>query len=231
MLDRIISPLCVCCQKEVLNPVCGLCPECFNSLFKLKNAVRCAYCSFPVNEGSNICGKCFSEKNFFDYSFFLFPYDNCGKALVQSVKFKDRIEFLSVVDYFEKEISQFVEKASPDCITYIPSSLFHFLKRGYTVPARLGKLLSLKYSIPFKKLIYAKKAYKKSLFKADSPSERREIVKGFFKVKSGERFGSVLVVDDVFTTGTTVNAVSRLLKRKKVAEKVWVFTLARVVKK
>ena len=184
-----------------------------------------------MGEGSNICGGCFLEKNLFDGSFFLFPYEDCGKALVQSVKFKDRVEYLAVIDYFEREISEFLDKYSPDCITYVPSSLFHFLQRGYTVPARLARLLSVKYAIPFEKLVYAGKIYKKSLFKTNSPAERKKIVKDFFKVKRGKKFKSVLVVDDVFTTGTTVNRVCGLLKKEKIAEKVFVFTLARVLKK
>ncbi len=231
MLERVVYPLCNCCQKKTFKTIFGLCKACFDTLVSFNPESRCIHCGYPLPKDSNLCGRCFAEKNSFDGGFFLFPYNSCGRALIHSVKFDDKPEYLDIVSYFENTILGFVKERDIDLITYIPSSLFHYVLRGYSVPREIAKRISLISGIPFKKVVYTKRVYKKLLSRSKSVKERKEIVRNFFRVKTGKvKVESILVVDDVFTTGTTLNAVSLLIKKNKIAQKVYFLTLAMVVR-
>ncbi len=230
MLEKIVYPECICCGKVIEKSRSGLCDECFNSLVCNDFVSRCKYCSYPLSSGSNICGRCFKGDLKFDGGLFLFPYDECGKSLIHSIKFKDRIEYLEILNYFGKEIEVFLKNKDIEVVTYVPSSLYHYLLRGYTVPREIAKVISACYSIPFQKIVFTTKPFKRLLSKTKSVSDRKKIVKGFFRVKAEKKYKSLLLVDDVFTTGTTVNSISGLLKKKKIADKVYFLTLAMVLK-
>ncbi|BBB32997.1 phosphoribosyltransferace [Thermotomaculum hydrothermale] len=229
MLEKIIYPECYCCKKVVKRIKFGLCEECLGSLTKVEFESRCKYCSFPLPSGSNICGRCFKEKREFDGGFFLFPYNDCGKALIHSIKFKDKIEYLKILESFNLQIHEFLQDKEIEVLTYVPSSIYHYLKRGYSVPREIGKILSSSLGIPLKKLVFTRKPFKKLLSSTKTASERRKIVKSFFRVRSKHQYKSLLLVDDVFTTGATVNRISKLLKREEIAEKVYFLTLAMVI--
>ena len=231
MLEKIVFPLCNCCKKQTTETKFGLCFSCFEKLISFNPENRCKYCGYPLEKGSNICGKCFSRKSFFDSGVFLFPYNECGKALIHSIKFEDKLEYLEVINFFINQLTDFINGKEIDFITYVPSSLFHYLSRGYSVPRELAKRLSSFFNIPYKKIVYTKRPYKKLLSKSKSVKERKSIVGNFFRVKSdGRKANGILLVDDVFTTGTTVNTVASLVKKNNVAEKVYFFTLSMVVK-
>ena len=148
---------------------------------------------------------------------------------MHSIKFKDKIEYLKIVEYFRNSIEGFLEEEGIELITYVPSSLYHYLLRGYTVPKEMARLLSNLYGIPYKKLVFTNRPFKRLLSKTKRVEDRKRIVKGFFRVKSGERYGNILLLDDVFTTGITINTIARMLKEKGVAERVFFLTLSMVV--
>ncbi len=229
MLEKVIYPQCACCGKVVKTATFGLCGDCFNSLVFNRFENRCKYCSYPLNTGSNICGRCFKEQRKFDGGIFLFPYNECGRTLIHNIKFKDKIEFLKVIEYYTDEIKEFITSKEIELITYVPSSLYHYLSRGYTVPRKIAIHLSEKFSIPFKKIIFTSRPFKKLLSTSKGISERKKIVNTFFTVRSKECYGSLLVVDDVFTTGTTINHIASLIKREKISEKVFFLTIAMVL--
>lgn len=148
---------------------------------------------------------------------------------MHSIKFKDKIEYLKIVEYFRNSIEGFLEEEDIELITYVPSSLYHYLLRGYTVPREMAKQLSNLYGIPYKKLVFTKRPFKRLLSKTKKVEDRKRIVKGFFRVKSRESYGKILLLDDVFTTGITINTIARMLKEEGITKQVFFLTLSMVV--
>ncbi len=228
MLDKIIYPECNCCKRIVESVRFGLCDDCMAGI-KVNFSNRCNLCSNPVPDGSNICGRCFSSKVYFDRGFFLFPYNDCGKALIHSIKFKDHPEYLKVIDLFKIQIFSFFDEIRPQVITYVPSSFNSFFKRGYSVPKRMAIMLSNLSGVELKRLVFTKKLFKKRLSLTKSVNERKKIVKRSFEVRAKGNYERILIVDDVFTTGSTINFISKRLKEKGIGERIYFLTLAMVL--
>ncbi len=228
MLNLIIKPMCFHCKEKEISAF-GLCDNCLSELKSINNKNRCKICGFVITGAGTICERCFRAKDSFDKAYFLFSFEDAGRTLVHNIKFKDKLHFLNVVEVFKNDqLNCLMEEV--ECITYIPSPYFTFAKRGYNVSFQIGESLSKMYNVPIVKLFSSNKLYKKRLSITKTKEERKKIINNFLKTKKcNKAFNKILIVDDVFTTGTTLNKASKLLKTSGTAKECFVFTLARVL--
>jgi predicted amidophosphoribosyltransferase len=228
MLNIIIKPLCLHC-KENPQESFSLCEKCFHNLQEADKKSRCGICGFPIEGKGTICERCFIAKDCFDKAYFLFPFKDEGKTLIHNIKFKDKLHLLSIIERLKgKRLDILLNDI--DCITYIPSPYLTFAGRGYNVSFEIGKKISELYGIEVVKLFKTNALYKKRLAVTSNKKERKQIVDKFLKLKKTNRsFNKILIVDDVFTTGVTLNGATKLLKESGIAKMCNVFTLARVL--
>ncbi len=113
-----------------------------------------------------------------------------------------------------------------DLVTFVPSTALKVAKRGYNQAAVLAKEIAAKTGKPNRNVI--RRIKRTSDQNKLSLEERRENVRGVFKAYKSENLKrrSVLLVDDVYTTGSTVNECAQAL-RKAGAERINVLTIAR----
>jgi predicted amidophosphoribosyltransferase len=107
---------------------------------------------------------------------------------------------------------------------------FGVFMRGYNQTYALATALSKLINLPVEKLLEKKKLSKRQAKKGRA--ERLKLTENAFKLKKGAKVKglSVLLVDDVTTTGATAQAIASLLK-KKGASKIYLLTVASVGKK
>jgi ComF family protein len=117
--------------------------------------------------------------------------------------------------------------ARPDvvCIASVPPDRERRLKRGYHAPAGLARELGARWGLPVEPLLVRTRtsAPQRGL---DDAARRRNVA-GAFRARASPR--KVLLVDDVYTTGATVNAAASAL-RKAGARRVEVVTFARTIR-
>ncbi|MBP1708466.1 MAG: amidophosphoribosyltransferase family protein [Deltaproteobacteria bacterium] len=121
--------------------------------------------------------------------------------------------------------------ASPELLIPVPLHTRRLRERGFNQALLLAQNLSRRTGIPCDKRILRKE--KSTLPQVNlSGAEREKGVRGAFKIaeKKDLRGTSILLVDDVYTTGATVNECSRVLMAGG-AKKVDVLTLAHAVKR
>ena len=116
-----------------------------------------------------------------------------------------------------------------DLLIPVPLHPRRLRERGFNQSLLLARHLSRRLGLPCEAEVLVKVKDTPSQTSL-SPAERQRAVRGAFEVMKGERIREkrVLLVDDVFTTGATVNEASRVLLRAG-AEEVLVITLARSV--
>jgi predicted amidophosphoribosyltransferase len=121
----------------------------------------------------------------------------------------------------------YTEKINPDWTTFIPTNPWRYwFLRGFDPVEEMLKGADQ----PYEKILKCSLKWRKPLSRAKSVEERKELVKDVFKIDSrfaGKLEGkTLLVVDDILTSGATAEAVGGLLKSVG-AERVYFFAFFR----
>jgi ComF family protein len=187
----------------------ALCLGCLNDLAFNTNA--CPGCAKP-NDVSRTCTDCLSRPwVFIDHAWAPFQYHYPTNHLIQHMKFKQGIDVASSLGYVLSELPLYVSSPLPDCIIPIPLHSSRLVSRGYNQSVELARPLSKRLGIQLDKT--SCKRVRATRPQSDLPTKKRkENVRNAFSVSAGISYGHVLLVDDVITTGSTVNELARTLR-------------------
>jgi ComF family protein len=229
VLNLLFPPLCIACRAQVGEA--GFCASCWSGITFL-DGPGCACCGlpFPVAlEGENICAACLARPPAFDTARAILVYDQTSRGAVLALKHADRLD---LVPGFARWLSRVgrTALADSDLVVPVPLHPFRLWRRRYNQAAELARRLARDGSLSYAAAL-ARSRPTPSQGAMTSAKARRRNVLGAFKVPDPARVAArrVLLVDDVLTTGATVEACARALKRAG-AKRVHVLALARVVK-
>lgn len=171
----------------------------------------CQRCGFPVlHPVSCYCDACFEKPPYFDQVLALFHYLWPVHHWVQQLKFQRKLEVASYFGQLMVERFQFV--IAPDIIIPIPLHAQRQKSRGFNQAIELAKPLAKALSIPLSTSIA--KRIKATTPQSSTASRARWLnVEDAFLIEGNVVGKSILIIDDVMTTGATVNALSLALKQ------------------
>lgn len=217
LLDFIYPPLCLLCHQRLDNGEDFVCPNC-SSLLKPS-----ARLTIPAEQaGSQLLHPCW-----FTQSTAFFSYTPELQKIIHAFKYQG----LSRLDaFFEKEILKRWEGIflEGDCLVPVPLHSARLRERGFNQSEVLGRLFSRHIGLPCDAGILERVRYTEQQAKLNA-EERRRNVQGAFRVRSRESLmhRHLVLVDDVLTTGSTLNECARVLVEAG-ASRIDVLTLARV---
>ena len=232
LLVLLIYPhKCPSC-KNIINTE-GFCVSCWKKLIFIHKPY-CAVCGKPIDivtEMGLVCGSCLKKKYYFDRTFSVFVYNNTIARAIFEFKFY-RKTFLS--KFFVKLMLNKIKECNEniDFITCVPMHIKRLRYRGYNQSLLLANDLAEKINVPCIYNLLKKVKHTKAQIQLNHKRRRINLRLAF--VFNDEyvdlvRDKNVLLVDDVFTTGSTVNECAKALKKVGVA-RVFVLTIARVVR-
>ena len=199
---------CVICgddlPKETRYCVCERCKLTFNTKF-------CVKCGRAMKNMADYCDFCQNEGFTFDMARAPFVYENEIVGLVRKLKFGAGKYLGEIMAQFMADVF-YENNITADVITFVPLMKSRERKRGYNQSEVIASALKDILDIPLCNLL--KRVKKTSTFARMGRRERAEAVKGAFAL-SGERSVkdlNILLIDDVFTTGSTAEECSRVLK-------------------
>lgn len=232
-LDVLFPPLCTACHARV-GEAHALCGACWSKISFLDGPC-CLCCGFPfeIDTGPDtLCAACHAKPRHFDRARSLLSYDEGSKDLILAFKFADRLDHApAFARWLERSGSGLLTEA--DLVIPVPLHRWRLWKRRYNQSAVLAQRMAKLAGKPFAPLLLERKRPTPAQASMPSAKARLRNVLGAFGVpphrQAGLKGQTVLLVDDVFTTGATLDACSRALKRAGTA-RVEVLTLARVVR-
>lgn len=214
---------CNCCGKELttLNKF-NLCEDCLSKIYPIK--YPCKICGDELNSFTNICENCKNRKRNFDYVASTTSYDGIAKKLVHKLKYNN-------CAYISKTIGAFLvdtfSNGKFDLIDFVlctPISKEKLKVRGFNQAEEIMKEFVKSYGFEYSSncLVRVKNTKSQTIL---SRKERQENLVNAFKVTDESLIvgKNILVIDDVITTGSTLDAIARELK-KSGANKVYGLT-------
>lgn len=190
---------------------------------------NCYVCAIPLIDAPSpktICASCMIEPPEYDNLRSPLIYDENSKQLVLAFKHGGRKDGLEFFTNIMKEAMDFEE--SIDLIIPVPIHFTRLFSRGYNQSAWLAKSLSKEINIPWSHDSLIRHRRTKTQNELSIKGRYRN-VSGAFKASASVKNKNIVLIDDVYTTGATINACAKALK-KAGASKVYVISLMRVNK-
>lgn len=221
-LGRTILNYCSSLTQHALPARCALCAApassanlcagCRSDLPYLV-AERCPTCAEPTL-GSTICGACLARPPHFDHVLAPLTYAYPVDRLIQSLKYAGHLPVAPTLA--DLMLPQIRAEALPDVIVPMPLSTERLRERGFNQSLEIARLIGAHLGMP----IHADTCIRVRHAEAQSalPFKRRaDNIKGAFVCMSDLCGQRVAVVDDVLTTGSTLNEIARVLKHRGAA--------------
>jgi ComF family protein len=205
IIDTIFPPLCVLCDTLLPAERKIVCPSCMTKLVPAGEQIE-----LPIQNRS------------FKYTYILFQYDEHIRQLIHLLKYK---RCLTLTRYFSLSADNHIKLLSSySIIIPVPLHPVKRRERGYNQSAEIARQLSQVFRIDFDETVLIRKRFTPSQTKL-SREERAQNMKDAFVCAKDLTGVTILLVDDVVTTGNTVEACAAELKRAG-ADQVDVFALA-----
>lgn len=220
---------CILCDNPIrLSNTYSLCKDCFEEIHFILDG--CNKCGKPIinhnleKESLLDCSYCYNKNFYFDRAISCIEYNEVSKKLILEYKYKNKTYLCKYIARIMKEKFE-LEKIVVDYILFVPLHKKREKQRGFNQSERIAKELSKLVNVPVLDCIKRVKNTRK-LFDL-TKRERQSELKNGFKVKENINLvknKNVIVIDDIFTTGSTVNEISKVLKLSSV-NSICIFTL------
>ncbi len=204
VVSKLMFPQrCAFCG-EVSASVSGVCEKC-ESEIPIINTPKCKRCGC----GEDRCS-CTPIINHYDRIIAPFYYDGIVKSMITQIKKHCSVESTQMAVAFMAEECRRSYKLDFDVVTAVPTDRIGFIKRGYNPAEYVATMLAKELSLAYKPLL--KKRITFSSQKSSDRIRRLENISGAYYATEDVRDKNILLVDDVKTTGATLNECSRMLK-------------------
>lgn len=196
--------ICFNCGKDTYN-IYPLCLNCEPSIIDSQSS--CIQCGIETSKFIKTCPQCLNEKKNFSNNYSFFPYTGLPKEILQQFKFKKDKTY---AHFYSKLIIEYLKTNfnEPVIICPVPTSLLkRKIKNGYQLDCILKELK--RNGIEVRNLL--KKRYSKTQKKLNKNDRKSNLENSFVLKKDINEYNKIVLLDDVFTTGSTIEACAKVL--------------------
>ena len=210
---------CPVCDTLTGKRSVACCPSCEKKLPYIRGA-RCFQCGKPVASGEEeYCMDCQNRQHDFTQGISLWSYDADIRQAMYRFKYRNRREYAV---YFARELIRRNGNMMTDwhtqAIIPVPIHKTRRKQRGFNQAELLAKELGRYLDLPVLTETVVRIRNTKPQ-KELNDKDRQKNLKSAFKInKNSVKLKKVILVDDIYTTGATVDVIARLLKRQGVVE-------------
>lgn len=224
-----LPPTCVLCGGD--GGRMDLCDSCCKELPQI--SAGCYFCGLPLTGdwgaagGRPRCGRCIRRPNNFDRTCCPYVYREPVDWLIRQLKFHARMPHIRVLGRLLQNHLLQIGVEPPELIVPVPMHPGRQRRRGFNQALEIARPLARYFDVPLAAGLCER--HLDTPPQSELPAKRRALnVRNAFRLHSPLTAGHIAIVDDVMTTGATVNELAGLLKRHG-AKHVQVWVLARTV--
>lgn len=228
----LLPARCIACGGAGGMPVSGtlrpldLCAACYRQL--PFNSHACWHCGLPLSGATAdlICGHCLRQPPHYQRSYCAFEYGYPLAPLIRSLKYGAALASARVLgELLAQHLQQHHHGPWPECIIPVPLHARRYQARGYNQVIELGRHLERRLNLPLRLDLLSRIRHTTEQAGLSRRARRKNLQRAF-NATTVNLPQHVAVLDDVITTGSTVNEVAATLNRAGV-EQIEVWGLAR----
>lgn len=224
-LDLLFPARCPVCDRPVRPFGAKICAGCTTKV-RYNPPPYCMKCGKHLDdETEEYCLDCKKKKHHFDRGFSLFEYKSVSDSLYR-FKYAGRREYASYYgDCLALAYGNMLKELGVQAIIPVPIHTSRRRRRGYNQAQEIAVHLGKQIGIPVESRLI--KRCKKTLPLKDlTPLERQNNLKKGFKIcRNDVKLNTIVILDDIYTTGSTVDELSTILRENGVV-RIYVLTLS-----
>lgn len=188
-----------------------VCPKCLPKLRPVREPF-CMKCGKQLEDAAQYCPDCCNREHLFVQGRSLLLYDGAVRYSIYRFKYGGRKEYARAYAALTMlQLQDYIRMIAPDYLIPVPLHKKRFSKRGYNqaqlYAAHLGSLLS----IPCRDDIAVRVKNTRPQKELDVQKRQNNLKKAFKIVGNDVKLKTIILIDDIFTTGSTIDALSREL--------------------
>lgn len=208
MLYPARCPVC----DSVLLPGEEICKECIPRLCYVAEP-RCCKCGKPLDaEEAEYCHDCMDGRHIYDSGLALYEYETVKDSLYR-FKYKGRCEYAG---FYGKEIAgrlgDRIAGWRPDALLPVPMYKKKERMRGYNQAGLLAEAVGAALHIPVRQNLLVRRRRTVPMKELDTARRQINLKKAFIISQFDVKLKSVIIVDDIYTTGSTMDEIAKVLK-------------------
>lgn len=205
-----VNIVCLNCGKDVFDGI-GFCPDCIKHVV-FNNGKICKRCGVGIDGAEDYCSNCAFDKVYFDRAYSAFSYEGVVQDTILKMKFGNLGSYAKV---FAKYLVFLARKYNVefDLVTFAPMSKSAKRKRRYNQAQLLAYYFCDILNVNDKLVEAVVKVKETSAQEQLGKTERKTNLVGAYKTSADVKGKRVLVIDDVKTTGATINECAKVLKK------------------
>lgn len=216
LLQYLLPDYCALCKLQSKARICDACQEDYMQ----DSTHRCQQCALPLpTRHDKRCGNCLKDPPAFDTSVVAIHYEAPVDSLVLGLKFGAKLNYAEII---AQQLANAIlrqwepQLALPFLLCPVPLSRERLISRGFNQALEIGRPLSHQLGIPLQSdlLWRTKETLQQSSL---HPDARYKNIQGAFAINpvwQSRIIGQhIAIIDDVMTTGTTLNEIAKTLKR------------------
>ncbi|MCR5269344.1 MAG: ComF family protein [Lachnospiraceae bacterium] len=225
LFDLLFPPRCIVCDRPLERSESGVCRSCEKGIHEIR-APYCMKCGKELrSDGETFCEDCLRREHKYDSGRSLFLYNEPMKKSLYRFKYHGRKEYAAYYGrILADHLGEWIISIAPDALIPVPLHDKRLKKRGYNQAELIARALAKRLRVPvIPDLLIRILATEKQ--KNLNETERENNLKKAFKTTENDvKLDTVLLIDDIYTTGATVDSAAACLKNAGV-RKVHVLTL------
>lgn len=203
---------CPVCD-DVVEEGAFICPVCEGELSYIEEPVCFGCGKALLDPGQEYCEDCRERKRSFQWNTALLSYHKAARQSVSRFKYENRREY---ADFYAEEIWKRyggrLSAVRPQAVVPVPVHPSRLPKRGYNQAEVLAERLARKLSVPVRTDLLRRNRRTLAQKRLGAAERYRNLAEAFEAAREETALRRVLLVDDIYTTGATMESCSRILQ-------------------